>query len=257
MIKKKHIHHKFHIFIFVSLTIFLLITIWWQHCLKPLKNLHVQQHDIPTLFIPGYLGNWISLGPMVHRMNHYGIAKESMVVHIYKNNKISIKKEYPLKNNPNILVLFKDNTEPNRQSYQLGLLAEKLYSVYHIHKMNLLGHSEGGNIIFKYLITKHSKKVPETVKFVNFADDYPKNQEKKIYKLPSNLKVLTIAGEIWNTGTDGEIPLKSALKFNDLIKKHVSEAKVIIFKGAPWYTFHSCLHQNPSVGCAIAKFLYN
>lgn len=257
MMKAQRKHHLLRNLGIALGSVVLLVTVWWQICLQPLRKLSVPQHDVPTLFIPGYLGNWISLGPMVHRLNHYDIAKEAMVVHIAKDNHITIKQEHAFKDNPNILVLFQDNTDVAKQAYQLGLLNEKLYRDYHVRQINLVGHSAGGNIVFRYLITKHSRPVPQPLKFVNFADDYSRREDAETARLPHNLKVLTVAGEIWHTGTDGEIPLKAALAFSKVLKPHVAAVKTVVFHGGPLRTYHSCLHQNPAVDCVIARFLYD
>lgn len=254
-------NHKRHIWRYVGISlvgITILIAGWWEYRLTPERHLTVDQDNVPTLFIPGYMGNWISLGPMVHRMNRYHIAKKAMVVHIASDNKITIKQDAALnKNNPNIIVLFQDNTNVDKQATQLALLTEKLYRDYHIRKINLVGHSDGGNIVYRYLTTKHQQAVPQTVKFVDFADDYSQAEDQRADRLPRKLKVLIVAGEIWYTGTDGEIPLKSALAFKKVIAPYVAEVKTAVFHGGPWLTFHSCLHQNPAVDCVIARFLYD
>lgn len=258
MIKNKQKRHIGR-YIGIGLLVFtLFVAGWWEYRLEPERQLIVSKDKVPTLFIPGYLGNWISLGPMVHRMNRYHIAKKAMVVHIASNNQITIKQDVALnRNNPNIIVLFQDNTNVNKQAYQLALLTEKLYRDYHVRQINLVGHSDGGNIVYRYLTTRHQHPTPQALKFVDFADDYSHQEDERANKLPRQLKVLIVAGEIWHTGTDGEIPLKSALAFKKVIKPYVAKVKTVVFHGGPWLTFHSCLHQNPAVDCVIARFLYD
>lgn len=242
----------------VSAIILLLGGAWWYRQANFLREVNVQKNEIPTLFIPGYMGNRFSFGGMIFRLNHYGLGTKAMVVHVSEKGRVTFAQKASLKSkNPLIQVLFENNRNEKLEAVQLSKVLTKLKQKYNISKVNLVGHSSGGNIVYNYLISKDAKdsRTPQVSKFVNIATTFP-GLRKSGKKLDSELSILNIAGNIWNWKTDGGIPLNKDLSLGMIVKPYVKRYQAKVIDGSPLTAYHSMLHENGEVDRDVAEFLF-
>lgn len=243
----------------VFAVILILGGVWWYRQSKFLHNVNVKKSEVPTLFIPGYMGNRLSFGGMIFRLDHYGMGTSAMTIRVSAKGEITFAQKTSLKTkNPLIQVLFENNRNERLQAAQLSKVLIQLKRNYHINKVNLVGHSSGGNIVFDYLISKDAKNswAPQVVKYVNIATTFP-GREKSGKNLNPNLRVLNIAGNIWNLKTDGGIPLKEDLYLKKIVKPYVKDYRAEVINGSPLTAYHSMLHENGEVDRDVARFLFS
>lgn len=232
---------------------------WWYNNNRVAKY-HVNQTRTATIFIPGMGGNNITSNYMVSSWDKDRVATKALQVYVKDNGKVSTTKQFNKigKNNPVVQVTFQTNNKPGFEGSRMPYLMRYLHNKYGIKKVNLIGHSSGGTIIYDYLTRhNHTKDVPETVHFVSMADTYPLKDPKYINNLPKNLEILNFCGDIDHTGSDGLIPTKDIKPMKNLVKGHVKSYKFQIYHGYPQQAQHSMLHENPEVNKIIAQYLYN
>ncbi|GLB47325.1 hydrolase [Philodulcilactobacillus myokoensis] len=255
-----HTSKKVFITILLLIECFIFIlTIGWQFRGSALNHVKVQQRSTATVFCPGYGGNAVSTDDFIEQFNTHRIARRALRIYVDTNNHISTMHKYHkvANNNPLVQLIFKDNTHPNRQANQMPYVMRYLYKVYHIKSVNLIGHSSGGNIGFDYMLNHPNlKDVPKVNKFVSIAANY-KIPDRKVKNLPKNLKILNIAGEIYNLGTDGEVPVKTVSPMKKLVDGHVASYQFYVYRSNPLAAEHSMLHENPQLDKVIAEFLFN
>ncbi|WP_416353611.1 alpha/beta hydrolase [Agrilactobacillus fermenti] len=242
----------------IGLVLFVLVGTWWGRNHHYLTQTRVQDTKTPTLFIPGYMGNKISFGGMIRRMDHYGIGTKAMVIHVSKQGKVQIDQQASLKQkNPLIQVLFQNNKQEHVEAKQLRQVLYILKEKYQVQKVNLVGHSSGGNIVFDYLTspTAKTKQVPRVSKFVNIATNFPGNKTAG-HLLPKQLYILNIAGDIWHLSSDGGIPVKQDLALKQIAAPHVAAYREVVVHGSPLTVYHSMLHENGAVDQIIAEYLF-
>lgn len=227
---------------------------WWWRRLQTYRHFSVPQHDVATVFVPGYGGNWISFGPMIGRMNRYhvGTAAETLQVHA---NSVSVKHEGRSGKNPLINVLFDNPFKPATQAKQMRLVMAKLKQMG-ITKVNLVGHSSGANIIYDYLTRYRHESDPIALKFVSFATDYTTSEVNEAERLPHALQVQNIGGQIWRSDGDWAINGTSREAFTAAVAPYVASVQTVTVHGSPLDSYHSMLHQNPDVDKLIAQFLF-
>ena len=225
---------------------------------RQIQNLKVNQTNIPTLFIPGYLGNKVTFGPMIDRFDKNHLGTDAMLIEVSKSGKITAQHTASLhKNNPLIQVLFATNKDQAVQARHLMQVMTFRKNKYQVKQANLGGHSLGGNIIFDYLgdATRSKTALPTTRKFVNLACDFPDDVNHGKY-LQKNLEVLNIAGNMYNLGTDGVVSLKGALLLKQIVQGHVKSYQVHVLNGGMFDAYHSSLHENGQVDRWILEFLF-
>jgi|GEM_PF-687395 len=227
--------------------------LWWHQRLRVYANFHVPQARVATVFIPGYGGNWTSFGPMMARYDRYGIGTARYQVQVHAHSE-SFKTLGPGSgSNPLINVLFDDAKNPPKEAKQLATLMQNLKK-RHFSRVYLVGHSSGGNIIYDYL-TKYRKSTdPQVLKFASLASDYP--GETTMDRLPKDLHVLNLGGQVWHFDSDWAVNLTSLKHFTTQVKPYVASVKTVIIHGSPLDSYHSMLHQNPDVDRLLAKFLF-
>ncbi|KRM96121.1 cell surface hydrolase, membrane-bound [Liquorilactobacillus aquaticus DSM 21051] len=240
------------------LAILFLGGMWQARQASFLRGTKIQRTGTPTLFIPGYMGNRVSFGGMIFRLDHYGLGTKTMIIHVSADGKIHFNQKASLKSkNPLIQVLFENNRNEQVEAVQLGKVLIELKRKYNVPRVNLVGHSSGGNIVYDYLINKTSKKsqAPQVIKFVNIATTFPGLKESG-KKLDPELSILNIAGNIWGQKTDGGIPLNKDLYLEKIVKPYVKDYRAKVIKGSPLTAYHSMLHENGEVDREIAMFLF-
>lgn len=228
---------------------------FWQHRLRPLQTATVTKTDIPTVFVAGDYARAFSTNGFVHRLSQAHLMTRALIVNVSYHGQVHVKKVAPLKNNPTIQVIFADNHHSKRQARQLVAVMRVLKQRYHVSRYNAVGHSSGGNIIFDYLTTAPKTGVPKINKFVTIASTYPQ-ATAAIKRLPSNLPILNIAGQIWSTSGDGEVALKPVLAFSHALTTAGFTPVTHVIHGSPFTAEHSMLHINPAVDRLIVEFLY-
>ncbi|AYF93024.1 alpha/beta hydrolase [Apilactobacillus bombintestini] len=237
----------------------LFTTTAWIFRGRVLNNVHVDKTRTATIFIPGYGGNAVSTDDFINQFNDHGIAKRALRIHISAHGKVTTMKKYVhkiKKNNPLVQLIFENNTDPDKEADQMKNVMSYLYKKYHIKKVNFLGHSSGGAIAYEYMVKHpHQKNAPKVNKFVSIANDYDPN-DKRVKNLPRNLKILNIAGEIYNVGTDGEEAVDIVKPMGKLVRPYVKEYKFFLYQAGPISAEHSMLHENPTLDKTIAEFLF-
>jgi len=228
---------------------------YWQHRLAPLKTLRIQQTNTPTIFVAGDYARAFSTNGFVHRLSATHLMTKALVINVAKNGHVAVQQLAPLRHNPTIQVVFKDNHHPQRQARQLVTVMQVLHDRYHVTDYNAVGHSSGGNIIFDYLIDRPQHQ-PRIHKFVTIASTYPHVTAQQLAKLPKHLAILNLAGQIWQTKGDGEVNLKAVLAFSTTLTQHGFQPVTKIILGSPLTAQHSMLHINPQVDYLLVKFLY-
>ncbi|PIO82217.1 hypothetical protein BSQ39_00900 [Loigolactobacillus backii] len=229
--------------------------VYFNQRAQVLKDVSVRQEQTATIFVPGLHGRYSFTG-MIHRLNHYDIAQHALTVNVSKKGKIKVHKLAPLKDNPTIKILFSADAEPKKEAKQLVAVMQTLKRDYHIQKINLVGHSSGGNIIFDYLTATNGRPdLPTPKKFVSIATTYP-NRKQQAKQLPANLRILNIAGEIDHYHSDGAVSVTDDLAMGKLVEPYVASYQARTIHGNILHTFHSMLHENPDVDRLIANYLY-
>lgn len=244
----------------------------------------VKKHvTVPTLFIHGYSGGKISFGPMINRLSTQKIGSRSLVITVKPDDNLKISGTFDkYAKNPLIQLIFANNksTMENQSQWIQDAMID-LKNVYHINKINLVGHSMGGVSLTDYIEKNASNKsVPTVNKIVllgaplngltigdngKTAYDLTKNgpamQSERYAELlknstviPKNLKVLAIAGDTKDgRKSDGSVSVASALSAKFLYKRAASyEQKIITGKNGQ----HSKLHESTKVDGWITDFLW-
>lgn len=239
--------------------IFCVVLIKGQFGGEILHNVHPHYSSTATAFIPGFGGNAVSTQDYMDKFSQNHLATRALRVYVTKDNHVSTIGYYhkPLKNNPLIQLEFQDDTHPHRQASQMIYIMRYLYHKYHIKSINYVGHSSGGNIAFDYMIHHpYAKDVPKSKKLVTIGANYAPN-DPLVHNLPKRLHILNIAGEIWNSKTDGEVPNDIVKPMGKLVRKHVNKYRYYIYSSNPIDAEHSMLHQSIGLDRIIGEFLWN
>lgn len=132
-----------------------------------------------------------------------------------------------------------------------------LYKQYNIKKINFVGHSSGANIAYDYLINdSKTKEVPKPIKFISFASNFSSTPQTNYKKIPKQLQILNLVGEMNHSNTDKEIPIKTTTAMEKLVKPYVKSYHYHIYRGHYWQSEHSMLHENPAIDKIIASYLF-
>ncbi|MCI1903816.1 MAG: alpha/beta fold hydrolase [Enterococcaceae bacterium] len=233
----------------------------------------------PTVFIHGYSGGESSFGGMLSRFEKAGINESRYQIFVSANGELSTNGTLSGKH-PLVQLLFEDNrnNEWNQADWlQAGL---QLLKKDGVSQVNLVGHSMGGVDIMRYLTTyTQNAQVPKVAKialiaaplndfidnndqsFADFEANGPAEQgtrfrefAQKIGNLPAGLPILVIAGDN-GTGSDGAVPVKSALALDALAKKQKLDYHSELLEGEKIQ--HSELHENKKVDQLLSRFLWD
>ncbi|CQR48403.1 PGAP1-like protein [Paraliobacillus sp. PM-2] len=243
-------------------------------------NSNKQYKNTPTLFIHGYKGGPRSFETMLRRFEQKQLGEKAMVIHVAPNGNMAITgnlaKQYP----SFIQVIFQNNRATIAQQTQwVRKILHQLKEVYHVQQVNVVGHSMGGltatNVILQ---NKDSNAIPTIKKLVVIASPFKgidnpdyffvntgpaavdlKTESEALKKIIANresfdptIKVLTIAGVIDKTGTDGLVSLSSAMGIEEIVNKDQIQREIFYDKQAT----HSGLHEHTGVDQKIATFLW-
>ncbi|ERL65302.1 alpha/beta fold hydrolase [Schleiferilactobacillus shenzhenensis] len=227
-------------------------TVWWQSQLNAIRHLSVSQGTVATVFIPGYNSNSWTFSPLIGRFARYGIGTDAMTINVSGNGRLTITQRAALdRRNPLINIIFADARHPEKQTAQLQTIMTTLYQQYHVRRINIVGHSMGGYLAFRYISQPPAATQPQVVRYVAIASGGARNNND-FGGFPQKLPVLAIAGDIWNTGSDWQVPLASVQH----LVKEIPQAQLTVIHGSPLTAYHSALHENPQVDRRIAQFLF-
>lgn len=246
------------------------------------KQRDVHYSNVPTVFIHGYEGNSFSFGPLLRQLERDNIAKREMTIVVQADGKLSV--EGKLKNmndNPTIMVLFsKDVPDEITQSQWIDTVMRYLYE-QKITRVNLVSHSMGGVSSLRYLLEYAGDRTPSVERFVaisapfndleiaedtedvfayEMTDGGPTGEtpiyqyfDKAMNKLPSNLNVLSVAGDLGDgSASDGSVSTHSAFALRLLFKKHAKSYQELIVKGAG----HSSITKSAELKNELIRFIW-
>lgn len=256
---------KFLICIFSLLVVFLVGGVLYVHHQNtPLTHLHITTSNTATVLIPGSNGSTYTFNGMIRRLTHKKLAHLALKVTIDANGVAHIRKVGALTQNPLIQLTFVNNQDPQKQMQYLPAFMKELKSVYYINSVNFVAHSMGGSVVLEYLENKQvqTSQYPKITKFVAIGTPFgyitPQNSlATAASNLPSDLKILNIAGNLNHTGTDTAVPLKSNEALQPVVAGHVASYRHITIEGNRLEAQHSALHENPKVDKLIVNFLWN
>ncbi|WP_283678033.1 alpha/beta hydrolase [Lentilactobacillus sp. Marseille-Q4993] len=255
---------------------------------RPIKVKHpesqVNRQMIPTIFIPGFLGNRFSFGSMQKRLVKQGIADKTLVIIVKRDGALKVRGSL-IGKNPMVQVLFSQNTvRPKGQVRAIFDICQLLVDDYGVTSCNFVGHSMGCISII-WFISHQLKELELTVhKVVTIAgpfndnevskDTYPidktyltkqgpadKSQTYRALKrdisgIPRTVSILNIAGlSDSKTLSDGSVSVNSVRALKYLTQEIVKSYRELIFKGDR--AGHRLLHENGDVDKAIQRFLWS
>lgn len=235
---------------------------WFYYRKQSLKDVTVKQTNIPTIFIPGYGGNRTSFDGMLDRLDEFDLAKRAYIPYIEENGKIEMDKVAGFtEHNPTVQLLFQANQNPPLEVKQMYAFMQLLKQKYGIEEVNMVGHSTGATMTYDYLVKyPNDDSVPKVNKFVSIAGDFPIKPSSHMLasgkKLPKNLEVLNIGGNMWDTDSDGMVKMSEVLTLKKLVTGHVKSYKLVVIDGGVLDAFHLSLHENPEVDKLTIEFLY-
>lgn len=241
---------------------------------KQIKN------ETPTLFIHGYSGSRLSLGPMIKRFSKYGWGKKSAVIVVGNRGKIKITGNPAIKGGL-IQVLFAKSRMPvNVQSTWLYHLMKLLYTKYQIKEVNFIAHSQGGVTVLHYLSqhafdteVAHVKKVVtlgapfndfetgKTTRVIErntFETLTPLFQKIKqhSWRFTHDVEFMNIAGDKTDGSTsDGEVAVISVQALRYILQGALHNYHEFIITGKK--AGHRNLHENQQVDKLIGRFLFS
>ncbi|MCO7127021.1 alpha/beta fold hydrolase [Sporolactobacillus shoreicorticis] len=233
------------------------------------------KQQIPTVFIHGWKGSERSFRTMFQRLQaNYDGPERAIVITVEPNGVTKSSGKMKNQKIPLIQVIFASNHESmEQQADWLKNVFFVLKRDYGIKQVNVVSHSMGGKAFTCYLEQINvPSDYPSIKKYVAIAapfdwingplndKDYTIEQlQQNSYlfqhrsRLPKNLNVLAIAGEMRNPiEGDGVVSQQSAF-FGRYFFNHAHyQEKTVYGSNAQ----HSMLHENPQVDRMIAEFLW-
>ncbi|WP_438713895.1 alpha/beta hydrolase [Enterococcus sp. AZ109] len=236
--------------------------LWFRQQEQVLTEVKVEPHSkTVTLFVPGYGGNRTSLGGVVSRLDHFDLGTFSYRTSIDSDGHFSEEKQQGYGDNSMIQLLFADNKDPKKEVKQIYPYLQHLKE-QGFDKMNLVGHSTGGPMSVAIMTTySDDPSIPKPEKLISIGGDFPLHPNQAYLaegkKLPKDLKVLAIAGNIWGRPTDGLVKEAEVKAIEPVIDGNVASYQFKIIDGSPLTAFHFMLHENPTIDKMIAEFLWS
>ncbi|MFT8310713.1 MAG: alpha/beta fold hydrolase [Sporolactobacillus sp.] len=245
---------------------------------SPVKTSATQtnKQQIPTVFIHGWKGSERSFRTMFQRLQtNYDGPERAIVITVEPNGVIKSSGKITNQKIPLIQVIFASNHESmEQQADWLKNVFLVLKRDYGLKQVNVVSHSMGGKAFTCYLEQiKDPSDYPSIKKYVAIAAPFdwingPLNDKdytiealkRDSYlfqhrsRLPQNLNVLAVAGEMRNAVEgDGVVSRQSAFFGQYFFNRAHYQEKTVYGPNAQ----HSMLHENPQVDQLIAKFLWS
>ncbi|PAV30595.1 hypothetical protein CIL05_05695 [Virgibacillus profundi] len=228
----------------------------------------------PTVFVHGYKGTSNSFGYMLNRFeNKYNWGNKALVYHVSSTGKI---RQYNLnkgKEAPTFVqVIFENNRASFKDSTKwLASVLKHMKENYFIDSVNLVGHSMGGLVSFKYLTDYNGVEYPNVNKLITIGSPFdgiysteyfyvhrdagamdlkPDSAALQLLRknpFPKDVDVLSIG----STGDTVAVPesvqtLRTIIPRNQLQEIMIENEKL----------GHSALHENKHVDKLIHSFLW-
>ncbi|MEO1770672.1 alpha/beta hydrolase [Candidatus Enterococcus ferrettii] len=250
------------IFFAIIVGLIVVFFLWFRQREQLLNEVKVEPHTkTVTLFVPGYGGNRTSFGGVVNRLDRYDLGTFSERTYIKSDGKFSQQKQAGFGNNSMVQLLFEDSRAPEKEVKQIYPYLQYL-KAQGFDKMNLVGHSTGAPMSVAILTTyPNDSTIPKPEKLISIGGDFPLHPSESYLasgeKLPSDLAVLTIAGNIWGRPTDGLVKETEVRAIEPVVEPYVKSYQFVIINGSPLTAFHFMLHENPVVDKLIAEFLWS
>ncbi|MGM0845234.1 MAG: alpha/beta hydrolase [Bacillota bacterium] len=241
------------------------------------ENYSQESARIPTVFVHGYKGTYNSFKTMLYRFEENNWAKRELVAYISAEGEITWKGSISSSSKlpPLVQIVFEDNRASiSDTSSQLQSAMKELRDQFNVNQVNLVGHSMGGLVSTKYLITTSGNiNYPETVKLAVIGSPFDGISSESYYRqntgeslidlkpesealknlvenkdlFPSELKVLAIAGS-----GDQVVEIESAFAIKKIVPEDNLEKRLIEDGGID----HSGLHETKKVDTLLNKFLW-
>ncbi|AQW21797.1 hypothetical protein PL11_007650 [Lentilactobacillus curieae] len=239
--------------------------------------------DVPTIFIPGFLGNRFSFGRLMARLVRNVNANKSLVATIKPNGNIKLVGNIA-NYRPLVQVLF-SNKSVRVQGQVAGVikLIKLLNRDYGISEVNLVGHSMGSISVMWLAANLLQQTGVEVNRVVTIAgpfndievatnaygiektvltNDGPEKKSRvyrilsqNIKKLPTNVQVLNIGGvSDLSNNSDGSVSVNSVRSLRFIMKRISQQYQELIVRGKG--SGHSELHENRQVDKSIEVFLW-
>ncbi|MEW9675186.1 alpha/beta fold hydrolase [Lentibacillus sp. L22] len=236
------------------------------------------QHGLPpvTVFVHGYKGTANSFGGMLNRFERNDWGNKALICYVTRQGHV---KTYSLNKEEKRPILVQVVFENNRASFEdttrwLSKVMKQLKLKYHIHSVNLVGHSMGGIVSLKYLEEyQETSRYPVTNKLITIGSPFngiynryyfqinhdaattdlkPNSAalqllRKNAVAIPDYINVLSIS----STGDPVAVP-ESVGKLKTMIPQSRLTEKIIDND----YLGHSELHENTQVDQMIYSFLW-
>ncbi|QVI35225.1 alpha/beta hydrolase [Lacticaseibacillus chiayiensis] len=231
--------------------------LWWQIGSRPIHARTYRNTHVVTVFVPGYASNSLTFGPMVSRFQKDRATNQVTTINVSATGKRTVTgaKRYDGKN-PLINVVFADAKSPIKETQQLTALLHWLRTEHRVTKINLVGHSMGSNLSFRYLTTKHTDAQPQVIKYVLLASEFYRDPATQLAQFPKSVKTLIIGGQIFGAKGDWAVSLAGVKRYEQALKTAGISTSLYIYRGTPIGAYHSSLHQNPYVDAKILQFLF-
>lgn len=243
----------------------------------PQKHRQVSVGDqVPTLFVPGYIGSRFSFGHMLRRL----VMDKQVVAVVKRSGRVQLRGHLQLGPHVAVQVLFAEKRlRPDRQLAGLQAVVKALQTQTQFPAINLVAHSMGGITALMYTISRPPVPVRALVSIAAPYNDLEvaKNdairnwpllpsgpsQTAPVYEffqahreaLPKSLRWLNIAGDLF-TGSDhdGVVGVNSSFAIRYLAQRRVAEYHEVLIRGPR--AAHSLLHENRLVDHDIEQFIW-
>lgn len=248
-------------FLAIIISLISIFFIWFRQREQLLNEVKVEPHaKTVTLFVPGYGGNRTSFGGVVSRLDRYNLGTFSERTYIKTDGKFMQQKQHGFGDNSMVQLLFEDSRKPTKEVEQIYPYLQYL-KTQGFDRMNLVGHSTGGPMSVAILTTyPNDPTIPKPEKLISIGGDFPLHPSPSYLasgeKLPRDLQVLAIAGNIWGHPTDGLVKETEVKAIEPVVEPYVESYLFRIIDGSPLTAFHFMLHENPEVDKMIAEFLW-
>lgn len=232
----------------------------------------------PTVFVHGYKGTYNSFANMLKRLEYnQKLGEKILTYHVFENGEIQIADaDLKIEEPAYIQVVFENSRANFEDSAKwLSFVLNDLKTNYHVDRANLVGHSMGGIVSFKYIQEyQNEKEFPIIEKLVTlgspfdgiYNEEYFRyNQDaaavdlkpdspalnilrKNKQSFPENIKVLVIGSTGDLIARPESVKAITSMMSTNTIKKMIIENKEL---------GHSALHENENIDLLIYDFLYS
>lgn len=261
---------SFFLFVLIMLSSFLFV--------KTNAKQVAAKSNLPFILVPGTSATEDRFDGFIDKMIKKVGGKDILKIEVQKDG--SLQWTSTLTNNsahPYIVISFADSSEEAvaKQAKWIKLALDKAHELYIFDAYNALGHSNGGLAWTMYLENEPIQTTHQMKKLVTLGTPFDctldlENRDPKGTsmvetdmlqtlsssrdRIPKNLTMISIAGDIGKTGSDGMVSVESALASQGIYKGQVNTYIEKVFYGED--SQHSELIGNSDVMDYIVQELY-